>query len=68
LLALAFKSIAILIPVLSVSSRTSDIPSTFLSILRPSILATQACLLTSKGISVIIICSLPFSLTNSYLA
>ena len=58
---------AILKPSLSVSSLTSLIPSIFLSILKASIFCTREALFTSKGISVTIICSLPFSFLNSVL-
>ena len=69
LFAFGFKSITILTNAsLSDSSLTSAIPDTLPDNLISSIFFTSCCLFTSKGISFIIICSLPFSLTNSYLA
>ena len=58
---------AIWSPFLSVSSLTSDIPSTFFSILISSIFLTKAALFTSYGISLIIICFFPLFVTTSYL-
>ena len=66
LLAVFFKSITTLTSAAD-SSRTSTMPSIFLSILMSSIFLTSKALFVSNGISVITSDNLPFSSSNVYL-